>query len=210
MNIYAYGCSCTVGAGVQEDEKYLSILGELTNATELKNFGKAGHSNDFISRTLVESIELDNPPDLVVVLFTRHSRAEFINTDGEIKPFIIHKLKLIKDKPESEYTSEEIDLWSYYNLYNDYIGAYSFLKSVLLCQLFLEQYKIPYIFSSIVLQEFPPEHLMKNPTLNSFISKIDWTKFIQFEFKDKGYDNAHPGVLSHKQFAKNIYGAILK
>lgn len=193
-SILSIGCSTSFGFALPYEMSWPSLC---CNSIEdivqkpVKNFNLSypGKSNDYISRVLFNAVEILNP-DLILIQFTRISRREYINDNGEIVHYLPTRGK--QGLTDNEYKS-------FVTLSNDYSDFYNFSKNYFFIEQFLNSLKINYLFC-----DWPLPYQFKELSR----SKMNYTESKQYvghiEHLDFARDQAHIGVKSHKTLSQKF------
>ena len=211
IKIFACGCSCTFGHGLTLEETwpyrfkqlFLQKYGLEDKDVNLMNFGMWGHSNDYISRTLLKQMNLVKP-DLILVYFTVSSRKEYVSGNKHINL----NMGGIRQRDLEE-------MKNYLAYYSDELGFINALKNMLLLQYYCKLHNIDYIFSWLDRSSFGSQKFTSNPICSQFIELIDKKYLCDFTLKildraaDKrtvdGIERGHPGPKSNKLFAEKLF-----
>jgi lysophospholipase L1-like esterase len=188
--IMSIGCSMTEGIGVSDNETWNKIFSDLMGGINL-NFGVGGASNDYISRCLISFYDFIKP-DLVIITYTHAPRREVHTVDNGVEPFMItHKWGFLNETKEGRTTHQLMA--ELQNNNSDFVNWY---KNHLIIKNFLENRKSKWIWNGevLLLDKQYTEH-------NRFDSGI-------LKFYDMGTDGTHPGPLTHKLCAENLYNFI--
>ena len=184
-NLLAFGCSCTAGEGLPARELAWPELLATLLKYQCINKGKQGASNKHI-RYLIQNYSFSKN-DIVIIQWTNADRTSVIsqNTVKDILPKDADKSKWIK----SYFQNLNTKIDSLYDLYTNanYIKYY------------LDDLGIPNYHCI----------LHKSYKTNFKWSKVQFYKGIHDEFCiDSCDDKLHPGIKSHKKFAKYLYKQI--
>jgi len=196
-NIMFAGCSWTFGDGVSDQERWTSIVANKMSASQW-NFGSPGSSNDYIARTCLTATN-HLKPDLVLVLFTRHVRREYISHNKCLKYIASwRKWGSIKEWPIANRILKSFDtLSSEENDIANLYWNYKFTES------YLNQLGVNWLFSWIPSEK---PRLRRYGEIDDVIEGfVDPNRNIgKFHNIDIGSDGWHPGPISHSMFADKV------
>lgn len=191
FKVMSLGCSLTEGVGVNDNETWpAQFCSFIPNSVNL-NFGVGGRSNDFITRCLLSYFDLIKP-DLVLIMYTYPTRKEYYTRDGGVEPFIPgQSWGYMKETIDGQ--NDQLFKTKLQNDNEDFINWY---KNHLLISYFLENKKVPFIWSDAVLKTTYNDN-------NKFY-------FDYYPYLDFGKDGMHPGPKTHINYAENLYAYIKK
>jgi hypothetical protein len=185
FKIMSLGCSMTEGVGVNYEHTWPTIFSSLIDNGVNMNFGTGGRSNDFISRCLISYFDLIKP-DLVLIMYTEHHRREYYTENGGVEPFHVKRWGYFeKSENADEIYNSHITLS---NVEQDFQNWY---KNHLLIRYFLKSKNCNFIWSG---PHTSKNFIDENKFDNNFFPNIDY-----------GVDNLHPGPLTHKKYATELF-----
>jgi hypothetical protein len=191
LKVMSLGCSLTEGVGVNDNETWpAQFCSHIPNSVNL-NFGVCGRSNDFITRCLLSFFDTVKP-DLVLIMYTYPTRKEFYTKVGGVEPFIPGQswgyLQETTDGQSVQFLKTKLQ-----NDNEDYVNWY---KNHLLITNFLENKKVPFIWSDAISETFYQD---KN--------RFDYD---YYPYLDSGADGSHPGPNQHKKYGESLYQYVSK
>jgi len=218
-HIYVFGCSVTMGIGLNEDEiwchhlrkLYCEFHGLRPDEVNLLNFGIGGGSNQEISRNVMLQCSVKKP-DLVVAQFSFPNRYEYLN-DGRfaaVGPWT----------PSAQWESEDLREQSsaHYQFQGDEQGSLDLVRNILCTQHFLAASRIDYLCWAV----FSPRKLTS--PIRALVRLIDRKRFLWMEqalrrlaFRNefhserepKAADGFHLGPTVHSVYAHLIWNRLL-
>jgi hypothetical protein len=189
FKVMSIGCSNTEGVGVNDDESWPAQFTKLIPNGVNMNFGTGGQSNDFIARCLLTYYDIINP-DLVLIMYTSSTRREIYTETGDIEPHNPPKCRgWLKDTEEGRDIFNKLIC-----LQNDNDDFMNWYKNHLLIKYFLESKGCNYLWNG----SFGPIEFKDNLRFDGDF----------FPLIDKGADGVHPGRITHKSYAENLYNYI--
>lgn len=215
--LYAFGCSNTVGEWLPDtlEERNGELRcwldckpsqyawpAVLAEKMQLKcvNLGVPGNSNKNIWKNVVDTNI--NCEDTVVILWTFYSRTCVFQDDDTVKRIMVHDI----DRKDIEPDVKHLIKTYFKNFYTDKNAVYESYMYASWVKMFLDNKNIKnYHFSC---------HLTHNRSIElEDPGAPDWScvKFPDIKFKGIGeaaLDGMHPGILSHKQMAMDMFSYI--
>lgn len=190
FKVMSLGCSVTEGVGVNDNETWPSQFSKLISNGVDVNFGTGGRSNDFISRCLLTYYDMIKP-DLVLIMYTSPMRREFYTKESNMEPFIpVGRWGWFEHEEEGRRTHDILC-----ELQNESEDFNNWYRNHLLIKYFLETKKCNWLWNGWF--DIPKEH----SEFNRF--DADFNPVLDF-----GADGKHPGPLTHKSYATNLYNYI--
>lgn len=189
INVVSIGCSYTFGLGLPVHETFPELIcGEISKRFDRSvsnwNLGLPGHSNDFISRTLLAALP-ELRPDFVLIMFTEFSRREYITADERRINVFPH----MRGKPATR--MDRAVLKYHRKLWTSGQDQENFYKNYQLAALLLDGAGIDWMFTMTGLEEVGP-----------MLPLLDRGRFLgcSLEKVDLARDHLHPGRESQRRF----------
>jgi hypothetical protein len=183
-----FGCSVTVGIGVEEKNTFVSLVGARLEMNVI-NFGNQGSSIQRIAKLIVASIRVIDFDSVVITLpnFTR-----FIVADDADQLHCINPAA-IKPQVEKKYKA----------VFENFTDA-DFL--------YYASDSIQWIISELKLKNIKAYWTSWSPHTSNILEKfVPADNIVPHMFvNDHGRDGAHPGILSHRLHADNIINKYLE
>jgi hypothetical protein len=141
-SIFCFGCSQTVGVGIEEDLTWTKIVSKKLEIP-VCNMGITGASNDTISRTLISATSYCKPK-AVFCLLTNPERREIIKKNVMITVF--PRINEVADHHKKKYIDPQ-DFNCYINNSDEVSDQYNRDKNILLIKSWCESQRIDLILA---------------------------------------------------------------
>lgn len=206
FRVAAFGCSITFGDALNIEETYLYKLKCLiaealdidANDVNMLNFAVGGHSNDYITRSVLNYAE-PSDADAVLYAITHLPRTEFVDKDGS-RNFNIGSITLNRI---DEITDEK--LLAFFDFYEPEMGFINAMKNLTLAQYHMKLKGIPNL---VVNATIDIDAFRQNPYCADFIAKIDFENYTTHHFvrykADLAADNNHAGPIANTAIAIHL------
>jgi hypothetical protein len=189
-NIIFIGDSIVEGIFLEEEKIFPHILSDKLDC-EYFNMGMSGRGNDYISRGILNFVEIINPL-LVIIVFSNQSRHEYVTDDGNFEPFMPYQTWGYFD----EYSDTQSKLE---DIRNENLDTINFYRNFYLIKYYLKSLNIPFLWNGSFV-----DNIQLNDD-NRFDGSFDVRNPIDF-----ADDNTHPGENSHRVYAGELYQHITK
>lgn len=194
VKVLVIGCSWSFGMGLPAEHGYVEVLRrmlaeELGRSVTCWNLSMPGHSNDFISRTLMASLPVLDP-DLVFVQLTKPGRREYFTADGQQ----LNVLPRVHETRGLDRVRKQV-MKLHRGLASDMEDQLNMLKNYKLVELTLAQRGTPWFFTALGTQDLRPIEYL-----------LDQDRFVGFSIykQDLARDAMHPGPESNSVFAERL------
>lgn len=185
-SIVLFGCSCTFGIGVDEDETISHYLSELTGRPII-NMGWPGGSNEMIMYNSLLLKQNYETPYAVVCLWSTTDRFPLFTTD---MPYNVGPWNIAEIQPKSKFSDIYTKAFESINFFSENEGIRSYFTS----ELTREIWKKDTIYIS-----------------SSFFTYKNIINFdLTFSIDNGARDLVHPGRESNKEAAEKIHNFIKK
>lgn len=189
FKIMSIGCSFTEGVGVTDGDTWSSQLSKLIPNGVDMNFGMGGRSNDYISRCLITYYDLIKP-DLVLIMYTIPHRREIYTPDGGIEPYIPNaSWGYMKETNDGRIRQQLIT-----KAQNEYEDFNNWYRNHLLIHTFLNNKKCNWLWNGESIRYQYNDEFRFDGNYGTML--------------DYGVDDAHPGPLTNKQYAVDLFNYI--
>lgn len=160
--IFCFGCSCTFGLGLSDDETWPYIISnKFDNKLNIENFGTIGASSDTIARFVYQLRKLN--PVGVIILFPSIFRKEYTTEEGKVLNFNVRSTSKNINIHEDYYKKSGEAYNGYLSLLNNNESFFNFIKNFNFISLLLKD--IPFAWGSLC----PTLHEQEN-ILEKYIS----------------------------------------
>lgn len=206
--IACFGCSCTLGVGLPDEETWPFILQELMGSNEYTalNFGTAGSSIDYSCRLIYTFLQ-ENKPHAVVCYFPEIFRKEYFSCTNK------QMVHMALNMPEERISSKK-EFEAYCQLTNDYDCFFGFVKNFKFIEAICKLHNVPFIWhtwSKFLLGLDVNTLKMFLGTETPYIEHNNKLLDIQKKYnlykqEDYARDSGHPGlkhnIILAEEFAK--------
>lgn len=201
--LFAFGCSYTYGHGLSdciigeheagpEPSKlvYVNLLAEYLNIDQVVNQAQPGKSNKWILSALEAHLNEIAPNDVVILQWSFIERHAILGNES--------KKNYIKSIDLGPWKKDKINTTYYKTLYHEH----DHVKQTIWCINYAD-FLLKHRGIKKVLHTAPPggldisEHIINKQSY--------WNDCLADNGIDKADDNNHPGIKTHKLFAKKMY-----
>jgi len=218
-NLWIFGCSfSSTHLNIDEEVLYGTLMGQELNLN-VRNFAKAGNSNDKLFYDLCDNIDNIQDNDIVIYQFSSFDRIGHFHDDNYHSYFSTAGLpqlgidEKMKDGNYANFKREDLEiLIEYIFSWQPLRVKFLFDSPIKILKFLKETKNIKYI-TTYMIEEFykiddntlvlPIERNQNNVSINDFLMENKVT--VHHDFPERyDYPDSHPGVSGHKLLKEMI------
>lgn len=217
LNVQFLGCSWTQGGNEESTNSFAGTVCRLLSerygvSVSNWNMGLGGRSVDYITRTLLCSLDALRP-DIVFMVFPGLDRLEYFRADGKRIKYQIDWVNEKRDNGRNWRAASAVmrECISHLNeLASPYDSTVRFVKDYKLIELLLDSKKTMWGYSMV-----PPSHVVEPIYELMEAGWLDMSHYLGTPFEklpkelDTTYDDGHPGIQSHQRFGNQVFDWIV-